>query len=170
MKFVQIGFIKKTHGLSGELKAAIEEPYEELFFEAERVYLELKGKKVPYFIERVRGGGDPIVLFEDIKDRESAFELQSTPIFMPATEIEMVAPLEDKPREYEHLAGYFLKDAQAGDVGRIEEVLEMPQQEMAFLRYNEREILVPLNKTFIQSIDKKSKVVLVDLPYGLLDM
>ena len=60
-------------------------------------------------------------------------------------------------------------DALLGEIGIIDEVLEMPQQEMAFLKYKERDVLVPLNEQFIQSIDEANRQVMVDLPDGLLD-
>jgi 16S rRNA processing protein RimM len=62
-----------------------------------------------------------------------------------------------------------LVDAQAGPVGPIEEVLEMPQQEMALVRYKGRETLIPLNTHFIQRVDTERREVLVDLPDGLLE-
>jgi len=56
-----------------------------------------------------------------------------------------------------------------GEIGTIDEVLEMPQQEMAFLKYKGRDVLVPLNEQFIQSVDEGNRRVMVDLPDGLLD-
>jgi 16S rRNA processing protein RimM len=45
----------------------------------------------------------------------------------------------------------------------------MPQQEMAFLDYRGREVLIPLNEQLIISIDETQKHILMDLPEGLLD-
>ena len=87
MNFIQIGFTKKTHGIGGEVKVVIEEPFEDLFLEAERVFLEIKGVKQPFFIKSIRGGGDLIVLFEDVANREEAITLQSRGVFLPDTEV-----------------------------------------------------------------------------------
>ena len=83
MEFTQIGFTKKTHGVAGEIKIAIEEVYEDLFLEADRVFLEIKGAKMPFFIENIRGGGELIVHFEDVKNKEEAWLLQSKGVFLP---------------------------------------------------------------------------------------
>ncbi|MEQ1744166.1 MAG: hypothetical protein ABMA02_01985 [Saprospiraceae bacterium] len=83
MNYVQIGFTRKTHGVAGEIKIVIEEPFEDLFLDADRVFLEIKGAKVPYLIKNVRGGGDLIVLFEDVANREEALTLQARGVFLP---------------------------------------------------------------------------------------
>ena len=61
MEFTQIGFTNKTHGLAGELKVSVEAAYEEVFLESDRVFLDTKGAKVPFFLETARGGGELIV-------------------------------------------------------------------------------------------------------------
>lgn len=170
MDYIQIGFTKKTHGIAGELKVFIEEPYEDIFLEKERVFLEIRGNKQPFFVESIRGAGDLIVKFEDIKVREDALLLQSKPVFLPATEIPEDLDTTELEPEYAGVTGYLLIDQHAGEIGRITEVLEMPQQEMAVVQYQGREVLIPLNDQFILSVDHAGQKVLVDLPEGLLEL
>ena len=170
MDYTQIGFTKKTHGVAGELKVFVEEHLEDIFLEADRVFLEIRGNKQPYFIETIRGGGDLIVKFEDVKNREDAIPLQSKAVFLPASEVPADLEPEAPPMAYARVTGYLLVDATAGDIGAVEEVLEMPQQEMAVVHYQGREVWVPLNPQFVRSIDDAGRKVLVDLPEGLLDL
>lgn len=170
MEFTQIGFTKKTHGVAGEIKIAIEEVYEDLFLEADRVFLEIKGAKMPFFIENIRGGGELIVHFEDVKNKEEAWLLQSKGVFLPTAEIPASLEAPDDGLEYGDLGGYTMIDKEVGEVGVIEEILDMPQQEMALIRYKKREVLIPLNEELILDIDEKKKQVMVDLPEGLLDL
>lgn len=167
--YIQIGFTKKTHGIGGELKVVVEEPYEDIFLEADRVFLEIKGVKQPYFIKSIRGGGDLIVLFEDVANREEALTLQSRAIFLPENELpeEALIPAEETS-EHAHLVGYLLLDQALGPIGPITEVIEMPQQEMAVVQWQGREVLIPLNEQFILAVDEKAKTVRMDLPEGLL--
>ncbi len=174
-KFINIGYTKKTHGIGGELKLFIEERYLEDFLKNERIFLDVKGTKVPYFVANVRGKGEMILQLEEVDNREAAFMLQSREVFLreqdlvPDHERELEVE-EEEGLEYEHVAGFLLVDKTAGEVGRIAEVLDMPQQEMAFLQYKGREVLIPLNPQFVTSIDKKAKKVFTDLPEGLLDV
>ena len=171
MNYIQIGFTRKTHGIGGELKVIVEEPFEDLFLDADRVFLDIKGIKQPFFIKTVRGGGDLIVLFEDVANREEAQLLQSRGIFLPENEIPQEALVEpDDGLEYGHIVGYLLADQTLGEIGKVDEVLDMPQQEMAVVRYQGREALVPLNALFVVSVDDAAQQVLVNLPEGLLEL
>ena len=170
MEYIQIGFTKKTHGVSGELKIAIDEVFEDLFLSAERVFIEVKGNKMPFFIENIRGGGELIVHFEDVTNKDQALLIQSKGVFLPSSEVPASLEIEDDSLEYSHLEGFSMIDKEAGVVGTIEEVLDMPQQEMALIVFKHREILIPLNDALILKIDKKQKTVHVELPDGLLDL
>lgn len=170
VEYTPIGFTKKTHGVAGELKVQIDEQFEDLFLEKDRIFLEIRGSKQPYFIEQIRGAGDLIVKFEDVKNREEALLLQSKPIFLPATEVPEDLTAEEITLQYAGVAGFMMIDQTVGEVGRIEEVLDMPQQEMAVVQFRGKEVLIPLNDQFIQSIDTAGQKLRVDLPEGLLDM
>ena len=174
-QYVNIGYTKKTHGIGGELKLVVEDRFLEDFLKNERIFLDVKGVKIPYFVTNVRGKGEMILKLEEVDSRESAYTLQSREVFLreqdliPEHKREFEVEAEEI-LEYEHLTGFMLVDKSAGAIGHIEEVLEMPQQEMAFLKYKNREVLIPLNEQYITSIDEKEKKVFMDLPEGLLDM
>jgi 16S rRNA processing protein RimM len=172
-QYVTIGRTRKAHGLNGELKISVEERYLEDFMKNERIFIEVKGVKIPYFIKQVRGGGEMILQLEEVEHRDAAIALQSRDILLRERDL-----IPDEEREYEmdepglvyaHLEGYMLEDKHLGEIGNIDEVLEMPQQEMAFLKYKGKEVLIPLNEQFILSVHETGKRVLMDLPDGLLD-
>ncbi len=174
VQYVTIGRTRKAHGLTGEIKVSIEQRYLEDFMKNERIFLEIKGIKIPYFIANVRGGGEMILKLEEVDNRDTAILLQSRDVLLREQDIlseqEREYDLEEEETmEYEHLSGFMLVDEILGEIGIIDEVLEMPQQEMAFLKYKGRDVLVPLNEQFIRSIDEQNRRVLMDLPDGLLD-
>jgi 16S rRNA processing protein RimM len=136
--------------------------------EKKRVFLEIRSTKVPFFIKDIRGAHGDIVLFEDIPNREAALLLQSKKIYLLQSDVPDDLDLETDALQYSHLAGYTLLDETLGLIGAIEEVIEMPQQEMAVLQYQNKEVLVPLNAIFIKKIDDKKSEILMDLPDGLL--
>ncbi len=171
MNYIQIGFTRKTHGIRGELKVSIEEPFEDLFFEAERVFLEIKGIKQPFFLKSLRDGAELIVAFEDINTREEAFPLQSRPIFLPESEVPQdLIRAQETQGSYDYLVGYTLTDRQSGPIGQVQEVLELPQQYMAVVLYQGREVLIPLASAFIIAQDNEQKQLFMDLPEGLLTL
>lgn len=173
-EYISIGRTRKAHGIIGELKVSIEERYLEDFLKNERIFLDVKGVKIPYFIDKVRGGGELILKMEEVDTRDQAIVLQAREIFLRKQDIlpdhlREFEPEEEETLEYEHLAGFRLLDETLGEIGVIDEVLEMPQQEMAFLQYKGREVLIPLNEQLILRIDEEKRSVYMDLPEGLLD-
>ena len=170
MKYTQIGSTKKTHGVHGELKVLIEEHYEDLFFDLDRVFLDIRGSKQPFFIESIRGGGDLIVHFDDVPNRDDALLLQGRGIFILAEEVPDTLEIEIPDPGFHKIIGYLLVDRTAGQIGKVEEIIEMPQQEMALVRYEGKEVLIPLNEQFVVSVDELAQQILVDLPEGLLTL
>ena len=171
--YVLIGHTRKAHGLTGELKLHIDERYLEDFLKNERIFLDVKGTKIPYFVANVRGKGEMILLLEDVSDRDAATMLQGREVFLREKDLlpdeERELEYVEEVLEYEHLTGFMLIDQLLGEMGIIGLVLEMPQQEMAFLKYQGREVLVPLNEQLIVEVDEAGKKVIMDLPGGLLD-
>lgn len=170
MEFGQIGYTRKSHGIKGEIKIEIEAPFEDVFFDADRVYLEIKGKKMPYFIKSVRGAGEIIVRFDEINSREDAIAIQSKGIFLPINELPADLDLEDNGLEYYYLKGYLLMDLAEGAIGIVTEVLGMPHQEMAVVNHHEKEVLIPLNEALIVQINKTKRQIIMNLPEGLVQL
>jgi 16S rRNA processing protein RimM len=172
MEYTQIGFLKKAHGITGEIKVSVDEVYEDLFLEAKRVFAEIRGARMPLFIEQIRGAGELIVKFEGYANRDQVLAIQSRPMLLPSSEVpaNVAIAAQEDGLVYSYLTGFLLADKHTGDVGTIDEVLDMPQQEMALLTYQGRDVLIPLHDDYIISVDKRQKRVFMDLPEGLLDL
>jgi 16S rRNA processing protein RimM len=171
-KLVKIGFTKKPHGLKGEIKLQIDDQYLEDLMETEVVLLTIKGKPTPYFIEDIRVGNAILAKFEDVDTVEAANEIASKEMSLREQDIltDEERTYEEEPgMEYEDCVGYKIMD---GDlfVGEIEEVVEFPQQEMAILTREGKDILIPLNVAFVLKRDDASKTIFMELPKGLLDL
>ena len=168
---VAIGATLQPHGLKGELKVFVEEESEDDLFQAEAVFLTIAGKKIPYFIENIRGGNALIVKFEDVDNLEAAQKIAKKTIEIRVGD-RIPDALRVKPpvAEYKHLEGYEVHDKYLGKIGKISEVIEMPHQEMAIVFYNSKERLIPLNEQLIVAVDEKKQTLLLDLPEGILDI
>ena len=167
---VAIGYTKKPHGLKGELKVQIEELYLDDFLEAEIIFLDMKGKKLPFFIESVREGNEILLKLEDVDSKEAADSLSSKEVFLRESDIVPLEEREMEPDDFTQFIGYQIKDAELGLIGEIEDVMEYPQQMMAALTYQDREILIPMNTAFIKEIQKENKMIIMELPEGLLEL
>jgi len=170
-KYIEIGFSGKTHGVKGELKFSVEDAYWHDFEQADVLFLEVAGRKTPYFVDYIKSGHILLVKFEDISTKEAANALTNRPVFMRQQDVNSssmdVVRVEDM---FDLLPGYLIRQTNGADVGKIKEVLEFPQQIMAVVDYAGKEIFVPLNDVFIKEIDQAGGMILMELPEGLLDL
>lgn len=169
-KLIKIGATLNPHGLKGELKLFVEEQHEEDLFNTDTVFLTISGKKIPYFVESIRGGNALIIKFEDVDDINAAQRIAKKDIEIRESDLipddERETPLES---DFEFLIGYTLFD-QKHEIGKIEDIIELPHQEMAVIQYKGKEIYVPLNENLIDKINEKQQKIIMDLPEGLLDL
>ncbi|MBK6275460.1 MAG: 16S rRNA processing protein RimM [Saprospirales bacterium] len=164
MELIKIGKALKTHGYKGHLRIAIDAFYMDDFEEMKIIFIE----NLPYFIvsKDINTDSQAIISLEDITTKEMAFLLQGKPIF--AKEEDLTEILEDDP--YQEIVGFMMIDKTHGELGKIEKIIEFPQQYLAQIFQDKKEILIPLNNTFIQKIDIKSKTVSIHLPDGFLEV
>ena len=169
-EYIAIGHTKKTRGVRGELKVHVKDTFLEAFIEAEVIFLELQGGPVPFFVERIREVGGWLLKLDEVDTPEEAAGLTDKPIYLPKEKLirdEMSVGLGD---DWSLLEGFSITDESAGMVGKIEEILELPQQMMAVVQYQAREILIPLTEELITGVDVEARELHMSLPEGLLDL
>lgn len=163
-----IGYITKTKGLKGEVQLYFEfDAYENLDLDV--VFADMNGKMVPFFVEshKLYPNSTGLFYFDDIDHIDKAQVLVKKKMYLPLTK--MPERGEDD-FTYNDLKGYIVSDETQGELGEILEVNEYPQQFVAAVLYQEKEVLFPLNEDMIVEIDEEEKTLLVDLPEGLLDL
>lgn len=171
MIFIEVGKVKKTYGVDGQLRFYIKKAFEEDFLDVEVLFLEEKGQKIPYFIEEINAESDPIVKLEDVNSKETAAKLSNTEVFLRKSDLKKV-DLESLAiaDEFLYLKGFQVKDETYGFVGEIMDILEMPFQVMSVVLFQDREVYIPLNEDLIKTIDAEKRIIEMMLPEGLLDL
>ena len=164
----RIGSTVKTKGLKGELHAYIDfDDIGKIRFNS--VFLEINGKLVPYFISSIKylQKNAAYLVLEDVDTIEKAAPLAKKDIYLPNK-------LRPKKKKEEFtlfdLAGFTAIDDHEGELGKITDVQEYPQQILATVNYQNCEVLFPLNAEVIKGIDAVKEILYVDLPEGLLDI
>jgi 16S rRNA processing protein RimM len=164
----RIGSILKPKGLKGELHIYVDfDGVENIKFNT--VFVETAGKLVPYFVESIKylQKNAAYLFLEDVNTIEKAATLAKKDIYLPNK-------LKPKKKEAEFtlfdLVGFTAIDDYEGELGKITDVQEYPQQILATVTYKNCEVLFPLNEEIIKGIDVVKEIVRVDLPEGLLDI
>lgn len=168
MDLTPVGYTKKAHGIRGQLRVHVEKRYERSFVNADVVFIETGGAPVPYFVESIGDTGGLLLKLEELDQREAVVPLTGAALSLRTADIQ--PPEADEEVELTALIGYEIVDNTLGRVGEIEEVVELPEQVLAQLTYDAREVLIPLVDAFILEVTHRPPRLLMDLPEGLLDL
>lgn len=171
-KYILVGKTRKTHGVKGGVKLAIEEKFIEDVLQVEVAFLKMQGKFLPYFIEKFEYTNNLIVRFEDINSPEEAHPVTSKEFYIRSSDIKQQETITYREGNlaFGKLIGYTIHDKVVGVVGKIVDIHEFPQQEMAEVDVQGKEVFIPLNEQLILSSDDHQQIVQMQLPEGLLDL
>lgn len=163
-----IGYISKTRGLKGEVQLFFEfEDYEALDLDV--IFVEVNKKLVPYFVDHIKlqKNSTAYATFEDVDHIDKAQVLVRKKMYLPNDKMPERDPDDFR---YTDLVGYIVIDEIEGALGEITQVQEMPQQHIATVDMDGKELMFPLSEDLILGIDSEEKVLEVELPEGLVDL
>lgn len=165
----KVGFIKKTHGVFGEIVLEFETHFEASVENADRFFIELDGLLVPFFVLedgfRFKTENTAIIIFDGVDSEKYAKRMVGSSVFLFKTEI-IVSPDEFTDSE---LINYLLIDELLGEIGLIGQVDNYSGNIVLTVNFRNKELLVPFNVDFLVHLDKRNKIIKLKLPEGLLD-
>ena len=167
--FISVGKISKPHGISGALVFLLDFELQDEEQFPTHFYLEKNGIKSPFFVHSYSVNNDMsgYIQFEEINSRTDATPLTGKEIFLKEDELEKY--FADEEEGYEALIGFTLYDNDI-KLGEIIDVEEMPMQIMAVVKIGEDEHLIPLADDWVININEEEKIIVLNLPEGLLDL
>ena len=165
---ILLGRITKTSGYEGVVTIKLEKNFSEKLPHIESVFLEIEGRPVPFFIEDSEYSGADILKlkFEGLGSDEQAGEFIVCRVYLTSA-------IQDsnKDEDVVSLDGYRVFIGDNYLLGSVKEVIRNPGQWLLNVRSEEnREILIPFHDHFIVSIDDGRKILVMDLPEGLIDL
>jgi 16S rRNA processing protein RimM len=165
-----IGFIRKTHGIRGELVLEFEPHFEYSVEEAERFFVELEGLLVPFFLKdgglRFKTGNSAIITFDLVETENYAKRLVGNPVYLYQTEI-VDEPEQSLESQFEN---YLLVDKTIGEIGLISHVDDYAGNIVLTVKYRGEELLIPYNDELLVAMDEMQKTIMLDLPEGLIEL
>jgi len=160
----------RVHGLKGELSISLHEP--ELFrdYTFEVVFVNPGGGPVPYFVTSFSFNADKNILLlqlEGIDDKASASAFVQRELLLQSSSLPEAGETEFFAHE---VVGFMASDVEKGELGLIEEVMDLPMQQVFKIMKEDKEILIPAVKGILVKVDRKEKTVLLQTPPGLIDI
>lgn len=170
---VKIGAFLKTHGLQGEIvmTSGLDVPELNLL---KCIVVEIDGLLVPFFIEnlRLRGSSSYLIKFQgidNIDDTDIIIGKDACALKLDLAENNI---MDDDDNIYlDNLIGYEVSDLSVGSLGIFKDYDDSTQNIVAIVNNGDSgQILIPFVEEFVDSIDVKSKKIVMDLPHGLVDI
>jgi 16S rRNA processing protein RimM len=167
-EYFKIGKLVAASGLKGELilkhtlgKKTSLKGLQAIFIE------EKKDSFIPWFIQSARMKNDEEVYLklDGIDVREAAAKISQKEVWITETDFKKFAA-KTAPIS---LLGYTIINNKE-PLGEILEVIEQSHQVLCRLEIKGKEVLIPLNESFLQKISHTKKQVMVELPDGLLEI
>jgi 16S rRNA processing protein RimM len=167
--FYYLGRILKTHGNKGQVQVHLDVDDPEIYQNLESVFLDLHGERIPFFISslELKHNRKAVVKFQDFDTLEDSESLQSLEMYLPVTEL---PPLKGNQFYFHEIIGFQVVDQNHGNIGMIEDIIELPHQSLFQIRHGEKEILIPVVDEIIQKVDRKKKVLMIEAPAGLIEI
>ncbi|MBN2638777.1 MAG: 16S rRNA processing protein RimM [Bacteroidales bacterium] len=163
-----LGKITKPHGYDGKLVLFLDVDDPEEYQDIDVVFVEQNHQPVPYFIEdSFLKGNKLIVRFQDMDTLDKASALINKNLYLP---LSLLPKLSGNKFYYHEVPGFAVVDTKHGELGKVEAVLEYPNQAVLQVFQGEKEILVPINDEVILDVNRKEKRIQVQTPEGLVEL
>ncbi len=171
-ELIAIGHYNKPHGVAGELSATVDVELEVLSG-LSCLVSDIDGIFVPFFVNAIRPkSGDTVLLTIDgIENEIEAARLVNRDIYALKRDYQQEsidADADGYPLDF--FIGFELRDSDGSRVGEITDVDEQTENAIFVVDRDGSEIMVPATDDLIVEFDVDNKLMVMDLPEGLLDL
>jgi len=168
MEYFKIGKFAASHGLNGDIVLQHSLGKKTSLKGLETIFLqEAAASFLPYFIEKtsIKSDDEIFIKLEGVNNKEAARKLTPREAWLVKDDFNKfaakAAPIA--------LLGFTVMDGN-NNLGTITEVIEQPHQILCTIIYKGNEALIPVHEESLVKIDKKNKIIYMNLPDGLLEI
>ena len=169
--FSKIGSIIKPYSVSGEVLIRLQPDLCGKTITPAWLFINIDGGLVPFWVisSKEKGNNTLIVKLDAVDSEKLARTYQNCEIYVKPEEI-IISDNEENKQEIFELKGFTVFDTKHGNIGIIENIIDIQQNPLMEILFHGKEILIPLQDDFIISIDKKKKELHVKTPEGLIEL
>jgi len=166
-EYFNLGVISKVFSFKGEIVARFDVEVPNLFDNLNALFIEEKGNLVPYFVDKVEPQLNSFVRikFRGIDTQDQAKKLLKCELFLPDN---LLPKLSEDEFYFHEIVGFTAFDEEDKEVGKIVEVYDLPNNPVAEILIDGKEVLAPLN--LMIELDKKNQKIYIEIPEGLVDL
>jgi 16S rRNA processing protein RimM len=167
---IRLGRILKPIGYLGAVKVAFSIPGIEDYLEKDDfIFIEWMEKPVPYLIENISWDDDKTarIKLADVNSDAEAKKLNGRDVVLEESTIP--AKLLEVDGDFD-LEGFQVIDVKKKVLGTVTALVEREPQSLLEVTYEGKEFFIPVHEDLIKKIDVRKRVVIVDLPLGLIEL
>ena len=171
-ELIEIGHYNKPHGLSGEISATVDVELDALQ-SLSCLVSEMDGIFVPFFVNSLRPKTSETVLLtiDGIDNEQEAACLVNHEIYALKRDYRLESEdLEADGYPLDYFIGFDLHESDGNRVGKIVEVDEQTENAIFIVDRDGTELMVPANDDLIVEFDIDKRLMVMDIPEGLLDL
>ena len=171
-ELIAIGHYNKPHGIAGELSATLDVDFDVLE-SLTCLVSDIDGIYVPFFVNACRPKSSETVLLtiDGIDSEQEATRLVNRDIYALKRDYNQAsddADADGYPLDY--FIGFELQDSDGTRVGEIIDVDEQTENAIFIIQNGDNQLMVPANDDLIVEFDIDKRVMVMDLPQGLIDL
>ena len=171
-ELIAIGHYNKPHGIAGELSATLDVDFDVLE-SLTCLVSDIDGIFVPFFVNACRPKSSETVLLtiDGIDSEQEASRLVNRDIYALKRDYNQAsddADADGYPLDY--FIGFELQDSDGTNVGEIIDVDEQTENAIFIIQNGDNQLMVPANDDLIVEFDIDKRVMVMDLPQGLIDL
>ena len=165
-----LGYVAKLHGFKGEVSLFLDVTNPDDYRGLDAVFIDLNDQQLtPFFVEslKLKHKGFAAVRFEGVEEEHIARKLLRKDVYLPA---EILPKLSGK-NFYDHeVVGFTIVDSAFGEVGILQQVIDLKVNPLLQVINGEKEVLVPLIDGVVQKVDRLNKTLHITAPDGLIEL
>ena len=168
--YFQLGTISRLFSFRGQVILYIDADDPSIYYKLDHLLIELNGQHIPYFIEKssIHKPNQLKIKLEGINSEADAQMILKKKVYLST---EFLPELDADQFYYHEIENFSVLNAENNSIiGTIINVIDHPGNTLLEVDVKGIEVLIPLNETTFDHIDKSNKQISIHLPEGLLDL
>lgn len=163
-----LGKITRTHGLKGNVVLKLDTDQPEMYNELQGVFIEINGLLVPFFIENQQWTKDnsKIISFKNSTPK-MVEQIVNRNVYLP---LFTLPQLTGNQFYYHEVIGFSVVQENGTVCGNITAINDQTAQHYFILDLEGKEVIIPIIKDWMISVNRENKSIMMQLPEGLMDV
>ena len=165
---VKIGTIVSKHGYKGFVKITTSSFNFDKLPYVKHLFIDINNCFIPFRIDKIKSFSDNLLILKlsEVNNENEAEEIIFKNIFIDSKSYE---PIEGKSFFYNELINFsvYSKSKKVGVIDNINTKLPQPVFEVLI---KSNKVMIPIHEDLIDKIDKKNKIIHMDIPDGLIEI